>query len=86
MLNRALAFIAAATFSLAALASPDAFEGHDYERLKKPQAVSTGKKIEVLEFFWYRCPHCFPARAVARILAEKAAQGCTGAPRARRVP
>jgi thiol:disulfide interchange protein DsbA len=59
MLNRALAFIAAATFSMAALASPDAFEGHDYERLKNPQAVATGNKIEVLEFFWYRCPHCF---------------------------
>lgn len=59
MLNRALAFIAAATFSLAALAAPDAFEGHDYERLKNPQAVATGNKIEVLEFFWYRCPHCF---------------------------
>ena len=24
-----------------------------------PQPVATGKKIEVLEFFWYRCPHCF---------------------------
>jgi len=59
MLNRALAFVAAATFSLAALASPDAFEGHDYARVKTAQAVATGNKIEVLEFFWYRCPHCF---------------------------
>jgi thiol:disulfide interchange protein DsbA len=59
MLKRALAFVAAATLSMAALASTDAFEGHDYQRVAKPQPVATGDKIEVLEFFWYRCPHCF---------------------------
>ena len=60
MFNRALAFMAAAVFSLSALAAgPEAFEGHDYTRLKNPQPVATGNKIEVLEFFWYRCPHCF---------------------------
>jgi len=59
MLQRALAFVAAATFSLASMAASDAFEGHDYERVSNPQPVATGKKIEVLEFFWYRCPHCF---------------------------
>ncbi len=60
MFNRALAFLAAAVFSLSALAAgPEAFEGHDYTRLKNPQPVATGNKIEVLEFFWYRCPHCF---------------------------
>lgn len=60
MFNRALAFLAAAVFSMSALAAgPDAFEGHDYTRLKNPQPVATGSKVEVLEFFWYRCPHCF---------------------------
>ena len=60
MFTRALAFVAAAIFSLTALAAgPEAFEGHDYARLKNAQPVATGKKIEVLEFFWYRCPHCF---------------------------
>mgnify|MGYP001110139094 CR=1 FL=1 len=60
MFTRALAFVAAAVFSLTALAAgPEAFEGHDYARLKNAQPVATGKKIEVLEFFWYRCPHCF---------------------------
>jgi thiol:disulfide interchange protein DsbA len=60
MFTRALAFIAAAVFSLSTLAAgPEAFEGHDYARLKNPQPVATGKKVEVLEFFWYRCPHCF---------------------------
>jgi thiol:disulfide interchange protein DsbA len=60
MFNRALAFLAAAVFSLTALAAgPEAFEGHDYTLLKNAQPVATGKKVEVLEFFWYRCPHCF---------------------------
>ena len=60
MFTRALALVAAAVFSLSALAAPDeAFEGHEYTRVKNPQPVATGKNIEVLEFFWYRCPHCF---------------------------
>ena len=60
MFHRALAVLAAAVFSLSALAAgPEAFEGHDYARVKSPQPVATGNKIEVLEFFWYRCPHCF---------------------------
>jgi thiol:disulfide interchange protein DsbA len=60
MFTRALAFAAAAVLSLSALAAgPEAFEGHDYTRVKNPQPVATGNKVEVLEFFWYRCPHCF---------------------------
>lgn len=34
-------------------------EDVNYVRLSKPQAVQTGDKIEVLELFWYHCPHCF---------------------------
>ena len=30
-----------------------------YKPLAKPQAVETGDRIEVVEFFWYGCPHCF---------------------------
>jgi len=60
MFTRALAVFAAAVLSWSAFAAPDAaFEGHDYTRLGQAQPVATGKKIEVLEFFWYRCPHCF---------------------------
>jgi protein dithiol oxidoreductase (disulfide-forming) len=33
-------------------------EGKNYFRLKSPQPVETGKKIEVIEFFSYGCPHC----------------------------
>jgi thiol:disulfide interchange protein DsbA len=60
MFTRVLATFAAALLSLSVFAATDAaFEGHDYTVLKNAQPVATGKKIEVLEFFWYRCPHCF---------------------------
>lgn len=60
MFTRALAFLAAAVLSVSVFAAgPEAFEGHDYTLLKNPQPVATGNKVEVLEFFWYRCPHCF---------------------------
>jgi len=60
MFTRTLALVAAAVLSLSAFAGSDAvFEGHDYTRVKNTQPVATGKKVEVLEFFWYRCPHCF---------------------------
>ena len=33
-------------------------EGVEYTRIN-PQPVETGSKIEVREFFWYGCSHCF---------------------------
>lgn len=33
-------------------------EGVEYKKLT-PQPTDTGDKIEVLEFFWYGCPHCY---------------------------
>ncbi|MDP2265024.1 MAG: thiol:disulfide interchange protein DsbA/DsbL, partial [Thiobacillus sp.] len=59
MFTRTLALVAAAVFSFSAYAADAIFEGHDYVRVKNAQPVATGKKVEVLEFFWYRCPHCF---------------------------
>jgi thiol:disulfide interchange protein DsbA len=37
----------------------DYTEGTEYLRLATPQPTSTEDKIEVLELFWYGCPHCF---------------------------
>ena len=34
-------------------------EGGHYELLDEVQPVQTGDKIEVVEMFWYRCPHCY---------------------------
>jgi thiol:disulfide interchange protein DsbA len=41
---------------VAAQASPQ--EGRDFRRLGKPVPTSDPKRIEVVEFFWYGCPHC----------------------------
>ena len=43
-----------------ALASPAApVEGTDYDRLKTPLDLPETGKVEVVEFFWYGCPHCY---------------------------
>ena len=34
-------------------------EGKHFLRLDPPQPQAAGGKIEVIEFFWYGCPHCF---------------------------
>jgi thiol:disulfide interchange protein DsbA len=37
-------------------------EGRDYVRLSQPAPVtlpSPDKKVDVIEFFWYECPHCY---------------------------
>jgi thiol:disulfide interchange protein DsbA len=33
--------------------------GVEYHELSTPQPTDTAGKIEVLEFFWYGCPHCY---------------------------
>lgn len=33
--------------------------GKDYVQLTTPQPTQSGNKIEVIEFFWYGCPHCY---------------------------
>lgn len=34
-------------------------EGKHYKKFAQAQPTDSGEKIEVLEFFWYGCPHCF---------------------------
>lgn len=58
ILQRTLALLAGLLVLNGALAAEPAEEGTDYKRLDKPVPVETGKQIEVVEFFWYRCPHC----------------------------
>jgi protein dithiol oxidoreductase (disulfide-forming) len=41
-----------------ATASTGITEGKDYTILTNPQPTENNDKIEVLEFFWYGCPHC----------------------------
>ncbi|HKB74332.1 MAG TPA: thiol:disulfide interchange protein DsbA/DsbL [Burkholderiales bacterium] len=59
MVFRLLSVLSGLFFALAAHAQSSPVEGVDYIELKPPQAVESSGKIEVLEFFWYRCPHCY---------------------------
>jgi len=44
---------------LVAAAATTANAQTGYEVLKKPQLTTNPDKVEVVEFFWYGCPHCF---------------------------
>ena len=41
------------------LAAAEYSEGMQYLRLANPQPTSVADKVEVVELFWYGCPHCF---------------------------
>jgi thiol:disulfide interchange protein DsbA len=57
---RLLTAAALSLTALGALASPtDPKPGVEYSVLQSPQPVEAGKKVEVTEFFWYTCPHCY---------------------------
>lgn len=61
-LSKSLGCLAALLAMLAlnyAFAQQPPVAGREFTRINPPQAVSTGNKIEVLEFFWYGCPHCY---------------------------
>ena len=45
--------------ALLALPFAAAAQAPQYGELDPPQPVETKGKIEVLEFFWYGCPHCY---------------------------
>jgi thiol:disulfide interchange protein DsbA len=47
---------ALATPAIAAQSAP--VEGVHYVRLAEPAPAGVPGKIEVIEFFWYECPHC----------------------------
>ncbi len=46
-------------------------EGVQYQALAQAQPVQTGDQIEVLELFWYHCPHCFALEPVLDEWLEK---------------
>ncbi len=59
----AVAMVLAAVFSVSALAEP--FEnGQHYETLSNPLRTDTPGKIEVVEAFWYGCPHCYTFKPI----------------------
>ena len=59
LLSFTAAVIAASFVGVAHAQSPKIEEGFDYRILPVAQVVETKGKIEVIEFFWYGCPHCY---------------------------
>lgn len=57
---------AALFFSLAATVASAQVAGKDFQPVNPPQPTETGKKIEVIEFFSYACPHCYSLQAPLR--------------------
>ncbi|MEW6314203.1 MAG: thiol:disulfide interchange protein DsbA/DsbL [Pseudomonadota bacterium] len=53
----ALYLMALGTMGTAHAAEPVA--GVDYRVISPAQPTLPGKEIEVIEFFWYGCPHCY---------------------------
>jgi thiol:disulfide interchange protein DsbA len=59
-LKHVLAALSLTLLAATAGASPaNPQNGVDYRTLDKPQQTDSGKKVEVTEFFWYACPHCY---------------------------
>lgn len=48
------AFVAAASMA----AQAQLTSGKDYQLITPPQPTPPGKNVQVIEFFWYGCPHC----------------------------
>ncbi|MEK6708853.1 MAG: thiol:disulfide interchange protein DsbA/DsbL [Pseudomonadota bacterium] len=46
-------------------------EGRDYTVLPEPRPTQSGKNIEVLEFFWYGCPHCYDLHPLIKAWLKK---------------
>jgi thiol:disulfide interchange protein DsbA len=64
-------FAALAMLALSNVSAAEPVEGKDYVRLKNALPVETGKKIEVIEFFSYGCPHCNDLEPFLHAWAEK---------------
>ena len=67
----ALAALTAAAAFLAPAGSAQPKAGADYTELKAAQPVEAKGKVEVLEFFWYRCPHCYSLEPVLEPWTKK---------------
>jgi protein dithiol oxidoreductase (disulfide-forming) len=71
MLKKAIQtlFIGVALFG--AVGAHAAVEGKDYKKMATPQAVADASRMEVIEFFWYGCSHCYTIEPVMAAWAQK---------------
>ena len=67
--SRAAVWLVAFAFSAAVHAQ--ATPGKDYRAINPPQPTDSGKRVEVLEFFWYGCPHCNSLQQPLRVWLKR---------------
>jgi thiol:disulfide interchange protein DsbA len=66
------ALVTASLFGMTAQAADVPLEaGKTYVELANPVPVSEPGKIEVVELFWYGCPHCYAFEPTINPWAEK---------------
>ncbi|MDX1756386.1 MAG: thiol:disulfide interchange protein DsbA/DsbL [Marinobacter sp.] len=68
MLKMTLWLLLVATFAVQA--EPQWQEGRHYERLEDPIRTTSEDRIEVLEVFWYGCPHCYDFKPLVEAWEE----------------
>ncbi len=54
-----IVFLLVSLSSFAGIAAAEYKEGVHYQRIEPSVPTTTGDKIEVVELFWYGCPHCY---------------------------
>ncbi len=64
-------FMAVGLLTASVAAHADIKEGTEYKLLTPAQPVAVPGKIEVIEFFWYGCPHCFHIEPYVEAWAAK---------------
>ena len=65
------ALVAASAFGMTAQAAEPIEAGKQYIELSNPVPVSQPGKIEVVELFWYGCPHCYAFEPTINPWSEK---------------
>lgn len=66
-MRKVLAILAAAGWLFTAAATAQSFtEGVQYVPITPQPAPGSGDQVEVVEFFWYGCPHCMDFEPVAK--------------------
>ena len=65
------ALVAASVFGMTAVQAAEPVAGKEYLVLSNPVPVSVPGKIEVVELFWYGCPHCYSFEPVINPWVEK---------------
>jgi thiol:disulfide interchange protein DsbA len=63
--------LAAACIAFTAAAFAQSPDGKPYVPVSPPQPPESGNKIEVIEFFWYGCPHCYDMEPSIAAWAKK---------------